>query len=235
MKFWKKFSLYTSEQKGVMGTLRTFLIRGALFLLPIAVSVFVAKWALAFVDDYFGGPTAALIRWIAPQWLLNTFADGHVPGMSMILLLLVLLILGIIASWRIGNRGLRLFDLIMLRVPLIGGIYASTRKIVETLGESNSFQRAVWFELVPGLHTVGFVTHEFIEETTGEKWVKIFYPLVPNPSAGMLVAKPDRETFPLDMDAKEVFTMMVALGTTMPDRTRIFPPLVPPPATPPEK
>jgi uncharacterized membrane protein len=232
MKFLEKFSLYTSEQKGAMGLLRNFLIRGALFLLPLAVTVFIAKYALGFVDAYLGDPTAALIRLISPRFLLSAFPDGHIPGMSMVLLVLVLLLLGAIASWPFGNQGLRIVDVILPRIPLIGGIYSSTRKIVETLGESNRFQRAVWFEVSPGVKATGFVTSEFIEETTGEKYLKIFYPMVPNPTAGLLLTIKDSATLPVDMDPKEVFTMMVSLGTTMPARSRIFP--LPPEQTPPE-
>jgi uncharacterized membrane protein len=223
MKFLDKWNLYTSEQKGVMGVFRNFLIRGALFSLPIAVTLFVTKYALSFVDAYLGEPTAALIRWVSPHWLLTAFPEGHIPGMSMILLMLVLLFLGAVASWPVGHQGLRVVDYIIPRIPILGGIYSSTRKIVETLGESNRFERAVWFELYPGVKATGFVTREFIETTTGEKHLQIFYPMVPNPTAGMLITLPEKATIPLDMDPKEVFTMMVALGTTMPDQLRIYP------------
>jgi len=218
-----------------MGTFRNFVMRGALFLVPISVTIFVAKWAVTFVDAYLGEPTAALVRVISPGWLLSVFPDGHVPGMSMVLLLLLMFVLGAIASWPIGHKGLRLLDLVVPRVPIVGGIYSSTRKIVETFGETNRFQRAVWFDYAPGLQAIGFVTHELIEETSGEKKVVIFYPMVPNPSSGLLLMMRESETIPLDMDPKEVFTMLVALGATMPDRVRIpaLPAAPPAPPTPP--
>jgi uncharacterized membrane protein len=218
-----KIDLYKSKQDGPMGAFRTLLVRGILFMLPLAITLFVVKYALGFVDDWFGGPTAALIRVIAPHWLLSIFPDGHIPGMSMVLLVALLLTLGGIISYQVGRQGLRVIDIIVQKIPMIGGIYSSSKKIIDTFGESGSFQRAVWFEMNPGVKCIGFVTHEFIEETSGQKHLMLFYPLVPNPSAGMVVCKAESETLPVDMDAKEVFTMMVALGTTMPDRVRMYP------------
>jgi uncharacterized membrane protein len=230
MKFWSSFfRLYTSKEKGVMGVLRTTLIRGALFLLPIGVTVFVISYALSIVDQYLGGPAAALIRWLAPDWLMHMFPDGHIPGVSMVLLILVMLLFGAIASWPVGHQGLRLVDVVLLRIPFIGGIFSSVRKIVDTLGESSRFQRAVWFNCFPGTRSIGLVTHEFIEKTTGEKWVWIFHPFVPNPTGGMLLALPERETTPCEIDAKEVFTMMVGMGTTMPAELRAIQEAPPPP------
>jgi len=228
MKFWRKLKVYSSEQDGALGTLRNFLIRGALFMLPIAITVLIIKYALGFVDTYLGGPTSALIRLVAPHWLLSIFPDGSIPGMSMILLALVLLLLGAIASWPFGSQGLRIVDVVMLKIPFIGGIYSSTRKMVDSFGDGSRFQRAVWFEPHPHARALGFVTHEFIEATSGEKYLVIFYMWVPNPSSGELFTLPERLTTPCDINPSEVFTMLLSMGTTMPEHVSILPPAPPP-------
>ena len=50
---------------------------------------------------------------LAAATLLSAFPDGHIPGVSMILLVLVMLVLGAVASWPFGSAeypsSLRLF------------------------------------------------------------------------------------------------------------------------------
>jgi uncharacterized membrane protein len=224
-----KLSLQAGKTKGVMGVMRTFVVRGAIFLLPIAVCVFIAKYAVGLVDDYLGDATAALVRWFVPQSWLGAFPEGHVPGMSLVLLLLIMLVLGALASFRIGSRGLRLIDLVILRIPLIGGIYGSTRKIVDTFGDSDRFRRCVLVDTFGG-RGLAFVTSESKDQVTGEIWLWVFFPMMPNPTSGILMAVRESDTVPSDISPKDGLKLLMSLGTLMPTAMALSAPSVPPPA-----
>lgn len=212
----------TPKPSGLWGYLRSCIMRGALFLLPIAVTAIIVHFALGFVEDYLGGPTAALVRAIVPARVLGPFQDGHVPGLSMALLLLVMFGLGAIASWRFGHRGLRVVDVIAPRIPFIGGIYTSTRKIVDSFGESDRFQRVVQLRIFGGeLRGLAFVTAETIDEATGEKWLCVFFPHIPNPTSGLLLWVPEKETLPCDIKPQEGFKWLMSLGTLTPAQMNI--------------
>jgi uncharacterized membrane protein len=203
-----------AQPKGVLRVFRNFIVRGIVFALPIAVTIFVVNFALTMVDSWMGGPTAAIIRWVVPaKWLTGAFADGHIPGMSMILLLLILAILGAIASWKVGSQGLRLLDVIMLRIPGVGGIYASTRKIVDSFGASNRFQRVVFVKFMgETTEALGFVTDEHVEDG-GRNRLTVFVPHIPNPTSGVLLRVWDDETTPSDMTPQEGFKWVMSFGT----------------------
>lgn len=222
-----KLSLQAGKTTG--GVLRTFVVRGAIFLLPIAVCIFIARYAVGLVDDYLGDATAALVRWCVPQSWLGAFPDGHVPGMSTVLLVLIMLVLGAVASFKVGSQGLRLLDLVILRIPLIGGIYGSTRKIVDTFGSSDRFQRCVLVDTFGGLG-LAFVTSESKDCTTGENWLWVFFPMMPNPTSGILMAVRESDTVPSDISPKEGLKLLMSLGTLMPTAMAFSAPRVPPPA-----
>lgn len=207
----------------VMQQMRTFLWRGALFLLPIAVTIFIARFSFSLVDSYLGGATAALVRLIIPHWLLGPFPDGHIPGLSMVLLVFVLIVLGAIASWKVGSQGLRIIDYVALKIPVIGPIYASTRKFVDSIGNADRFQRVVFLKIFgENLRGLAFVTGETVDTVSRIKTLWVFYPHIPNPTSGVLLNVLEKDTVPIDVPPQECFKWLMSLGTLMPAEMPLF-------------
>src|SRR5579883_826199 len=120
----------------IFSKLRLCMIRGALFLFPIWLSVFIVGLAYQMSENWLGGITRSIVHWVLPSSFYSSwFPDGHIPGLSLLTGLVLLAAIGAIASWHIGRQGLRVIDYLFLSIPGINGIYSSVRKMVDSIGE----------------------------------------------------------------------------------------------------
>jgi uncharacterized membrane protein len=214
--------LENAKQKG--GVLRNLMVRGTKFLLPFAVIIFIANFALTEVDAFLGGPTAALLRWLVPARFLGPWTDGHVPGMSMVILVLIILVFGAVASWEVSYKGLRIaVDTVVRLIPLLGGVYKTTSQVVDTFGDAQAFDRVVLIDLFGG-RCPAFVTNESVDARTGERWLWVFVPFTPNPTSGLNFMVRESESLAVDWTPQETLKRVMSLGTLMPESIDFGPP-----------
>jgi uncharacterized membrane protein len=161
----------------VFAHLRKFIIRGALALIPIALPAVAIYLLYDFIDRRIVTLVEGLLR-------------VSFPGMGIVLLLLVLYIVGHIASNIFGRRLLDSLEKLTTRIPIIKAIYRMGKQLSGTLGQtgdSSLFRRPV---LVPyaAPHTwqVGFVTGSVKSKSTGEELIKVYVPTPPNPTSGFV-------------------------------------------------
>jgi uncharacterized membrane protein len=95
--------------------LRRYYVAGILVLAPTALTLWVVWTLFKFFDDILGGELRA--RGIS------------VVGLGFVLLNLLLLVLGFVATNFFGKRIFAFWDRLMHRVPLINKIYATLRQI----------------------------------------------------------------------------------------------------------
>lgn len=205
----------------VLKRLRSWLMRGALFVIPIWLTLFCVSILYSLCETWLGAATEQLVRWFVPaQWLawLN-LPNGHIPGLSLVTALVLLAMVGMLASWPIGQRGLRLIDYLFLAIPGVKTIYSSTRKIIDAIGDptQSRFQKVVlvtWPS--PGTQTIGFVTNEVVEPGTGRTKYYVFIPTVPNPTAGFVVIVDANDVTLTDYTPEEGLRLAISLGVSAP-------------------
>jgi len=115
------------------------------------------------------------------------------------------------------------FDRLMMRLPLIKGIYGASRQLLDALNrKTSSFQRVVAVEYPrSGVYTVGFVTREKTKILTPagrpmSGYTLVFLPTTPNPTSGWLVAARDEEVIPLELSVEDGVTLIVCGGLVVP-------------------
>ncbi|HEY6050645.1 MAG TPA: DUF502 domain-containing protein, partial [Thermoanaerobaculia bacterium] len=127
---------------------RRYYIAGLFVLAPTALTAWVVWGLFTFFDNILGRELRA--RGIS------------VFGLGFVLLNVLLLVLGFVATNFLGKRLFHLWDRVMNRVPLINKIYATLRQIAELLlgpSRTGSFGRVALVEFPsPGSWGVGFVT-----------------------------------------------------------------------------
>lgn len=193
-----------------MGKLRTYLLTGLLVLAPSAVTLWALFRLLNWVDNLLG------------RYLRFAAFDHHrIPGLGLLATLVLLLIVGMIASW-IGSRPLlRMWDTMLQRIPGIGIVYGSTKSLGEAFLNEKSEQPFKQVVLVqwpyPGVWRVGFITGRApaeIKKRLGEDAEVVFVPHSPNPASGFVhyVAGKDliRLDWPIEMGLKIVVSGGVA-------------------------
>src|SRR5881397_3133928 len=134
-----------------MERLRNYLLTGLLVLGPTAVTLWVFYRLLNWVDLILG------------RYFRFAALDYHrIPGIGLLATLLLLALVGWMASW-IGARPLvRMWDRLLTRIPGVGILYGSTKSLGEAFlsnKDSDVFRQVV---LVPwphaGMWRVGFLT-----------------------------------------------------------------------------
>lgn len=189
--------------------LKTIFTTGLLTIMPLAVTIYVFYVIFSFLDNLVGD-------------LIKALFNFHLPGVGFAAGLLLILLVGFIASNIIGNRLINFFDRLFQRVPITRGIYSSAKQIIDafTVQGKNAFQQVVLLEYPrKGLYVLGFVTGHSrgeIQEKTEEETVNVFVPTTPNPTSGMLILAPRHEVIELKMSVEEGMKVIISGGLFSP-------------------
>ncbi|HYM81156.1 MAG TPA: DUF502 domain-containing protein [Candidatus Limnocylindria bacterium] len=205
------------------GRLRNYLLTGLLVLAPTALTLWVFFRLLNWMDNLLG------------RYLRFSFVDYHrIPGLGLLATLLLLVIVGWIASW-IGARSLGvMWDRMLTRIPGVGILYGSTKSLGEALF---SKKQEVFRQVVlvpwphPGMWRIGFLTgppttrvrHVFTEDIE-----VVFVPHTPNPASGFVHYVPKASVIYLDWPIEDGLKVVISGGVVQPDDSgrRTLPPEV---------
>lgn len=189
--------------------LRRWWVAGILVLAPTALTAWVVWKLFTFFDDILGVQLRA--RGIS------------VVGLGFVLLNLLLLVLGFVATNFLGKRLFVFWDRLMNRVPLINKIYATLRQIAELLlgpSRAGAFGKVAIVEFPsPGTWGLGFVTSTAAGEAgakTGRKMCSVFIPSAVNPTTGFLLVVPEEKVTYLEMTGEQAMKMIVSAGALVP-------------------
>ena len=186
---------------------------GLLTLLPLAITIYVFYMVFNFLDNLLGDLIKALFNY-------------RVPGIGFAAGLLLILIVGFIASNIIGNRLITFSDKLLQRLPLARSIYTSAKQIIDafTVQGKNAFQKVVLLEYPrKGLYALGFVTSSSIseiQEKTHAEILSVFIPTTPNPTSGMLILAPRHEVIDLEMTIEEGMKVIISGGLFSPPNNK---------------
>ncbi|MFQ5878441.1 MAG: DUF502 domain-containing protein [Acidobacteriota bacterium] len=215
------------DDRSPFGRIRRLFLTGFAILLPLIITV----WILGLLFDLVRGITTPFILKIL-KWTRFPYADDPAfttylaPLIGFVLTVLLVLLVGILATNLLGRRIVTAFDRLMLRIPLIKGIYGAARQLLDAFNaKTTSFQRVVAVEYPSeGLYTLGFVTRDpaGLHSVGGGPelpgYTLVFLPTSPNPTSGWLLAVPEKRLVPLDMSIEEGVKMVVSGGLVVPQR-----------------
>lgn len=164
---------------------KTYIFRGLLAIIPLALSIFVIRLLYIGIDKRVMG-------WI------DQFIGFTIPGLGILLVGITLYIVGLIASRMIGKQLFNWIERITSRIPLIRTTYQIGKQLSDTLSlpEKHVFRRVVLVDyLKPGIWTIGFVTGTIIDKKNNDEiLLKVFVPTPPNPTSGTMVLVRESET-----------------------------------------
>ncbi len=185
--------------------LRTWFIAGLIVFLPVAITVSIIVWLFHLVDGLLGR-------------LLPLLIGRPIPGVGLVASVVVIFVIGALATNVLGKRLVGFFEGMMLRIPLARSIYAATKSISATLflQRRAAFRRPVLIQWPrAGMYTVGFVTGDTVGLPTG-RGVNVFVVTTPNPTTGFLALVPEEEAQPLDMTIEEALKLVISGGIVSP-------------------
>jgi len=181
---------------------KKYFITGLLVIIPIWATYYVLSGLLGIIDNMLGD---------LPGYLLGL----KFPGLGIITLILVVLLVGILSANYIGKNVVQYGETLMHRVPLVRGVYSTMKKIMDTFSMKHSFHGVALVEYPrKGCYSVGFMTGEVRGESMGldGRFITVFVPTTPNPTAGFLLILPEAEVKRLDMTVEQGMKFIVSIG-----------------------
>jgi uncharacterized membrane protein len=202
--------------------LRGTLIAGLLTIAPLIAVWLVFDFLLNVLFEAGHPMASALADFVYARdpamrpWLADTRVQYVI---AILAALLVLYVIGWVASRVVGIRLIALYERIIVRIPLAESIYSATKKLVGVLQQKpDSASRVVLIEFPhPGLRALGFVMRSFPDAVTGEELAAVLVPSAPNPTTGYLEIVPVARLLPTDMTMDQAMSMIISGGATAPD------------------
>jgi uncharacterized membrane protein len=192
-----------------MKKIQKIFLAGILTLLPVVVTFYLIYFLFNTLDNFLGN-------------FLEKITQRELPGAGFLLSLLVVFLVGLLTTNLLGKRIIYWGEGLIQKIPLIKGIYTSTKQIVDAFSnrEKDAFKKVVLLEYPrPGLYALGFVTGSSrgeIQAKTKGLMINVFVPTTPNPTSGMLVMVPEEAIIPLDMTVEEGLRVLISGGIASP-------------------
>jgi len=181
---------------------KKYFITGLLVLLPVWATYYVLTALLGVIDGILADLPAH-------------FLGYRIPGLGIVTLVLFVLLVGILFANYLGSQIVRASDELLHKVPLVRGVYFTVKQVMETFSMKHKFHGVGLVEYPrKGCYSVGFMTGEAPGGALGltGRFVTVFVPTTPNPTAGFLLILPESEVTKLDMTVEEGMKFIISLG-----------------------
>jgi uncharacterized membrane protein len=188
--------------KKIRDFFKKYFLTGLLVIIPIWATYYVLSALLSMIDGMLGN---------LPRYVFGL----KFPGLGIITLIFIILVIGMLSANYLGTRLVRYSDRLMQRVPLVRGVYTTVKQIMETFSIKHNFHGVALVEYPrKGSYTVGFMTGEVQGASVGlnGKYVTVFIPTTPMPTAGFLLLLPEAEVTQLDMTVEQGMKFIISLG-----------------------
>lgn len=191
--------------------LKRYMLTGFLVIAPVSITIFLL-WSFAGWLD----------RLLYP--VVYAFLGQYIPGLGVGVGMVLLLIVGFLSTNIMGQHLLEVVEDILLRIPVFNWLYRTVKQLTEAFTPSGSlhFKSVVMVEYPrPGVHQLGFVTHETEVERAGS-WVKTYCVYIPTNHLyiGDIVLVPAEKVMETDIPLQEGVQAFLSAGASLPKKIK---------------
>ncbi len=224
--------------KSIATFVRTNFIAGLFIAVPFAITIAFLAWIWGRIQEPLrgifkiaAGPSDTPWSDIFTAIQTSNYGKLFIPLISLVLLLVSILLLGILMRSIIGRVLLLSVENVVGRLPVIGMIYMSLKQLGEAFMPADGkpkFQRAVAVQFpCRGSWSLGFVTGEgdlfakmaktsHPSRSPDQKFLTVFVPTAPLPTAGFIIVTPEEETIELAISVQDALKVVVSGGILNP-------------------
>ncbi len=199
----------TPQIKKTFGSkIRNIFIAGIAVFIPIIITIFILNVLVSWSDG--------LLK-ILPG-VANPLTYIHIPGISLVIALVIIFIMGLMTYNYIGQKLLIIMEGIFAKIPFIKGIYSGAKQITEAFTEDkNKFSRVVLAEFPgAGSYAIGFAISEaVINNPEPARYLTVFIPTVPNPTSGFYLFVKQSNLYEINISVEEAFKIILTMGVGM--------------------
>lgn len=197
-----------------LAKLRTWLFSGLLVLVPLIITLWVLDWVVSTLDQ--------TLRILPQAWHPDQLLGLHIPGFGVIFALVVVLVIGAMASNFIGNKMVTWWHSLLNRIPVVRSIYSGVKQVSDTLfsEKGNAFHQALLVKWPhEGMWTIAFLTGtpsgDLKSHLVGD-YLSVYVPTTPNPTGGYLVMVKKSDCIELAMSVDEALAYVISMGVIVP-------------------
>lgn len=185
--------------------LRNHFFTGLMTTIPFAVTVFLLVWFFVTIDNLL-------------QPVIKLILGRPIIGVGFGITIVLIYVVGVIASNVIGKRLIRYGEAVLPFVPVFRQLYTGIKQMTEsfTAPDKTGFMQVVLVEFPrKGMQVIGFVTNELIQEPD-KKILTVFIPTSPNPTSGYLQIVAEDEVRRTDISVENALKMVISAGRVSP-------------------
>lgn len=189
--------------------LKTVFVTGFLITLPSIITFLLLSFLFKTFDNILNP-------------LIEKIFKIKVPGLGFIATIVLVFLVGLLATNLKGRKVLDFGEGILMRLPLVKGVYSGSKKMTEAFSHPGhgAFHKVALVQYPhPGTYAVGFVTTDVpptFGKPSGKHMVNIFVPTTPNPTSGFLLCVPEEDLIPLPYSVEEALKYIVSGGVLVP-------------------
>lgn len=184
---------------------RTHFFVGILTVVPPVATILILVWVFVRIDNIL-------------QPVIKFFWGEPVPGVGFGITVVLIYLIGIIASNVLGKRLIKYGESVLPLMPVVRQLYQGIKQILESFSAPS---RAGYMQVVlvefprKGMRALGFVTNESSDKS-GKKLLHIFVPTSPNPTSGFLEIVREDEIVRTNISVESALRMIVSAGRVSP-------------------
>lgn len=204
-------------------TFRGTLITGTLIILPVFITIWVIRFVFQLIAQLVTPLLLRIFELMGFGWFLERSWVGFtVPGVSVLLLLGTIFLIGLVGGNVIGKQMINVIERLLKSIPVVSGIYSAVRQFLDTFSNSGrAFSKVVLIQYPrKGLWTLALLTNDTegeVRQQVGTDLVSVFVPTTPNPTSGWLLFVPKTEVIELHMSVDDAFKMIISGGVLIPE------------------
>jgi uncharacterized membrane protein len=183
------------------GKLRAQFLTGILVVVPISATILILIWTFAAIDGIL-------------QPVIKAIFDRAVPGVGFAVTVVLIYLVGVIASHVGGRAMIQYGEILLTKVPIVRQLYTSIKQITESFSspDKTGLMQVILVEFPrKGMRSIGFITNESSDES-GNKLINIYIPGSPNPTSGFLQIVREEEIIRTNIPISEAMKMIVSAG-----------------------
>jgi uncharacterized membrane protein len=186
--------------------LRSRFLAGFFLTVPLVLSIAALVWIFGIIDDF-----------TAP--LATRLVGRAAPGVGILIVMLLVLAVGAVATNVIGRRILGRAEQMLTRVPVFKTIYSPVKQLVAAFSPDNEygFKRVVMVEDERRGLVMGFLTKEFtVDRGQGPEQLIAVYVPTNHLYLGDIVLYPRARAFYPDVSVEEGVRIFLTGGMSLP-------------------
>jgi uncharacterized membrane protein len=208
------------RENTILGRLEARIIGGLVVILPVVITAWIIHMLYTAFRSYVIDPIVRGILALRgpevaaglPAW----WRDYVAPLIALLLVLVLLYVLGLF----VRSRMYRLFNALILRVPVVTPIYKATLNLFEALEQQRQapqFKRVVLVEFPqPGMRSLGLVTNTLADKATGRRILCVVVLTGVMPPSGFTLFVPEDSVTDIDWSLNDAVQSIVTGGITAP-------------------